>query len=252
MRYILLYRVHTYTRIDPISHASQTSRQSHQLPVGSFHMDNAQLRILPPLPMFGRRKAAPILLASSAPAPHSSRAKGLPFEGVLYDRLGLHNIFDLERRAFTVSVQKSVRSRVLSNLLDADLPAKVTLSGRVGTLGLDGGVFEPIAKVALGIRLLDLGAGAKGQGGFLRYKAAIRSNGRRGHGFEIDRKVAIANLHNTKLYGNVAYKTDDKSAGAWKTVSSFGIHQNCRLAGVPFATRIGMTPEGDFVYDIKL
>lgn len=191
--------------------------------------------------------------ASLTPLPKQvARRSSLPLEGTLYDSVTFSNFLDLERYKLTASLAKSIPSNILSNLLDADLPARLTLSGKLGTLWFEGPVFSPVAKAALNIRLLDLGASDSRQKGYLRFKAAIRSNGKRDHGFEIDRKVQLFNMTATTLYGNVLYKTTNKSDGEWKTTSSFGIHQDLKLAGVRFAARFGLTPEGDFVYDLKL
>lgn len=198
-----------------------------------------------------------LVLASTTDTPSSgvlqSKATGmLPGEGTLYDEIGVGNFVDLEKIKFTASLNKSFRSNALSNLLDADLPAKFTVGGKLGTLWFDGANFEPVGKVAVTVRLLDLGASDSRQAGYLRFKAATRTNGKSDHGFEIDRKISFFNMQNTTLYGNVAYRTDNRSNGVWKTSSSFGVHQNFRFAGVKFAARVGMTPDGEYVYDLKL
>lgn len=182
----------------------------------------------------------------------SSSRNGLPFEGQLYDNISFSNFLDLDKLKFTAQIAKSIPSNLLSNLLDADLPAKVTISGNAGTVGADGAQFNPVGKAALNIRLLDLGASDSRQKGFLRFKASARTNGRRDHGFEIDRKVQLFNMAATTLYGNVVYKTTNKSQGEWKTTSSFGVHQDFKIAGIKFAARLGLTPDGDFVYDLRL
>lgn len=191
--------------------------------------------------------------ASLAPGQFArAGARNLPFEGQLYDNIGFSNFIDLDKYKLTAQISKSIPSNILSNLLDADLPAKLTFSGKAGTLWFDGAEFNPVGKASLNIRLLDLGASDSRQKGFLRFKASARTNGKRDHGFEIDRKVQLFNMTATTLYGNVVYKTTNKSDGEWKTTSSFGIHQDFKMAGVKFAARLGLTPDGDFVYDLRL
>ncbi len=184
---------------------------------------------------------------------HLSRVNGnLPGEGTLYDRIGVANFVDLEKNKLTASLSKSFRSNAFSKLLDVDLPAKLTIGGRIGTLWFEGFRIAPVAKMALSVRLLDLGASDSRQAGFLRFKAATRTNGRSDHGFEIDRKISMFNMPSTTLYGNVAYKTNNRANGIWKSSSSFGIHQDFRFGGFKFAARVGMTPEGEYVYDLRL
>lgn len=178
--------------------------------------------------------------------------RSLPGEGTLYDRISIGNFVDLEKNKLTASLSKSFRSNALSNLLDADLPAKITLGGKLGNLWMDGLNFEPVGKLGISVRLLDLGASDARQAGFLRFKATTRTNGKADHGFEIDRRISLFNMRMTTLYGNVAYHTTNRSKGVWKTSSSFGIHQDFKIGGVSFAGRIGMTPDGEYVYDIKL
>lgn len=194
------------------------------------------------------------LLASSIPREQKGAlvAKGLPGEGTVYDNIKVTNFFDLDKNKFTASLEKSIRSNVLSKIADADLPAKVTIGGKLGTLWFDGVNFDPVGKVGLTIRLLDLGGSDARQAGYLRFKAAKRTNGRSDHGFEIDRKIAIFNMRHTTLYGNVGYRTNNRANGVWKTSSSFGVHQALKLVGVKCAVRVGMTPEGEFVTDLRL
>lgn len=204
------------------------------------------------------REQSRTLLASSAgqnPKPSSrlvAKAGLLPGEGVVFDRIGVANFIDLEKNRLTASLSKSLKSNALSNLLDADLPAKVTVSGKLGNVWYDSFDFAPIGKLGLTVRLLDLGAADSRQGGFLRFKAATRTNGRADHGFEIDRRVAIMNLPSTTLYGNVAYRTNNQANGVWKTTSSFGVHQGLHFAGMRCAFRVGMTPEGQLFTDLRL
>lgn len=191
-------------------------------------------------------------LARASIDPKVARASSLPLEGSLYDTLGVSNFIDLEKYKLTAQVSKSIPSNVLSNWFDADLPAKVTFSAKAGTLWFDGCDWNPVGKAALNIRLLDLGASDSKQKGHLRFKASMRTNGKRDHGFEIDRRVQFFNLSATTLYGNVNYKTTNKSNGVWKTTSSFGVHQELKLGGVKFAARLGVTPDGEFVSDLRL
>lgn len=204
------------------------------------------------LPAPGRR----FLLASPSCIGHDdvlvSRAANLPGEGKLYDPVGIGNFLDLEKNKLTASLSKSFKSNILSRMLDADLPTKVTFGGKLGHLWVDGFNFNPIGKVGLTIRLLDLGASDSRQAGFLRFKAAARTNGKTDHGFEIDRRVAVFNLPSTTLYGNVTYKTNNKAEGVWKSNSSFGVHQDFKVGALRFAGRLGMTPEGNAVYDLRL
>lgn len=182
----------------------------------------------------------------------NGNGRSLPFEGQLYDEISLSNFIDMDNYKLTASLSKSIPVNALSTMLDADLPAKVTLSGKLGTFWLDEVDVAPVGRIGLNVRLLDLGASDSRQKGFLRFKASARTDGRFDHGFEIDRKIELFSLPNTTLYGNVTYKTSNKSDGEWKTMSSFGVHQDFRVAGVKLAARIGLTPEGDFVYDLKL
>lgn len=182
-----------------------------------------------------------------------ARAGGLPGEGRLYDRIGIGNFVDLEQNKFTAAINKSFKSDLLSHLLDVDLPAKITLNGKLGSFWLDGLKIDPTAKASLSVRLLDLGASDSRQTGFLRFKASARTSGKTDHGFEIDRKVSVHhNMPNTTVYGNVSYKTNNREKGLWKSTSSFGIHQDIKFSGMRFAARLGMTPEGAFVYDLRL
>jgi len=184
----------------------------------------------------------------------SGKRGRLPFEGDLYDVIGLGNFVDLEKTKLIASLGKSFKSSALSKLFDVDLPAKLSLGARFASLGPDDGLkWQPVGKAALSIRLLDLGASDQRQTGFLRFKAAAYTNGNTHHGFEIDRKISLLNLPSTTLYGNVAYKTNNHhSKGVWKSVSSFGFHQDFKLAPLRFAARIGMTPEGKPVFDVRL
>lgn len=177
---------------------------------------------------------------------------GLPLEGKLYDKITLTNFIDMDNYKLTAGLTKTFPINTVSNLLDADLPAKISFSGKAGTLDQDGFEVKPVGRVGFNIRLLDLGASDSRQKGFLRFKASARTDGRRDHGFEIDRKIELFSLPDTTLYGNVVYKTNNKSNGEWKTNSSFGLHQDIRIAGFRFAARVGLTPEGDFVYDLRL
>ncbi len=181
-----------------------------------------------------------------------ARSGSLPGEGRVYDPIGLGNFVDLEKNKFTASLNKSFKSNLLSRLLDVDLPAKITLGGKLGSLWLDGLRIDPIAKATLSVRLLDLGASDSRQTGFLRFKASARTNGKTDHGFEIDRKVSVLNMPNTTFYGNVTYKTNNREKGVWKSTSSFGIHHDFKFSGLRFAGRLGMTPEGNTVYDLRL
>jgi hypothetical protein len=203
-----------------------------------------------------RQAGGRVALAASSHAPRVTyevaKSAGLPGEGTIYDQIGISNFVDLEKNKLTASVTKSIRSNALSNLLDADLPMKLTLGGKLGHAWLDGVEYSPVGKLGLTIQLLDLGGSDTRQGGFLRFKANTRTNGRTDHGFEIDRKVALFNLRHTTLYGNVSYRTSNRTRGVWKTVSSFGVHQAFKVAGVKCAARVGMTPEGEFVYDLRL
>lgn len=177
----------------------------------------------------------------------------LPGEGNLYDVIGLGNFVDLEKTKLIASIQKSFKSSQLSRLFDVDLPAKVTFGARFASLGADDGLkWAPIGKAALSIRLLDLGASDDRQTGFVRFKAAAFTNKKTHHGFEIDRKISLLNLPSTTLYGNVSYKTNNQSKGVWKSVSSFGFHQDFKLPALRFAARVGMTPEGKPVFDVRL
>lgn len=182
-----------------------------------------------------------------------SRARNrLPGEGKLFDPIGLGNFVDLEKNKLTAALNKTFRIDVLSKLFDVELPAKLSLGGKLGTFWADGLNMNPIGKVGLSVQLLDLGAADSRQSGWLKYKATMRTNGKMGHGFEIDRRVSILNMQNTTLYGKVTYNTNNKANGEWKSGSDFGIHQDFRLMGVRFAARVGMTPEGKYVYDLRL
>lgn len=177
---------------------------------------------------------------------------GLPLEGKLYDKITLANFVDMDNYKLTASLTKTIPINAVSNLLDADLPAKISFSGKPGSLDQDGFEVKPVGRIGFNVRLLDLGASDSRQKGFLRFKASARTDGRRDHGFEIDRKIELFSLPDTTLYGNVVYKTNNKSNGEWKTTSSFGLHQDFRVAGYKLAARIGLTPEGVFVYDLRL
>lgn len=207
------------------------------------------------LPCAGSRCDRILLASSSAvksPTRRVAKGGGLPGEGLFYDRIGISNFIDLEKLKLTASLSKTIKSNALSTLLYADLPVKVTVGGKLGNAWYDGASFNPIGKVALSVRLLDLSSPDSRQAGHLRFKAATRTNGRSDHGFEIDRKVSVMDFRNTMVYGNVAYRTTSRAKGEWKTTSSFGLHQVFRCAGLKFAARVGMTPEGEFVYDIRL
>lgn len=197
---------------------------------------------------------APLVASAGLKLPASAAKTGrtLPFEGALYDPVSVSNFIDMDKYKLTAALFKSIPVNALSTLLDADLPAKVTVSGKLGNLWLDGLTVRPIARIGLNVRLLDLGASDSRQKGFLRFKASARTDGRRDHGFEIDRKIELFSLPNTTVYGNVTYKTSNKSNGEWKTSSSFGLHQDFRIAGIKLAARVGLTPEGDFAYDLKI
>lgn len=162
-----------------------------------------------------------------------------------------NTFLDYKTPCLTVSPSKTIHTSFLSNALDADLPTKVTFSARPGTVSQKGLDINPLGKAALQVRLLDLGTREPRQRGFLKFKASVRTDGRRDHGFEIDRRVAVFGLPNTTLYGNVAYRTSNKSK-EWTTTSSFGVHQDFRISNLKFSMRAGMTPEGGFVYDLIL
>lgn len=204
----------------------------------------------------GKSRCNRLLLASSSsftsPVKYVGKGSGFPGEGTVYDHISVGNFIDLERMKLTASLSKSFKSNALSTLLCADLPVKMTVGGKLGNAWYDGVSFNPIGKFALSVRLLDLSSPDSRQAGHLDFKAATRTNGRTDHGFEIDRKVSIMDFRNTMIYGNVAYRTNNRAKGEWKTTSSFGLHQAVRFAGFKFAARMGMTPEGEFVYDVRL
>lgn len=169
-----------------------------------------------------------------------------------YDPLSLTNFYDAGENALTLRISKTVNTNVLSELLDADFPAKIKVSAAPCTFNEQRFAWAPWAKASLNVRLLDLGASDKRQRGSLRFRMGMASDGRRGHGFEIDRRVAFLGLRTTTLYGNVKYRTNNKSEGEWKTKSSFGVHQEFKIMGSPLAARAGLTPEGDFVYELRV
>lgn len=207
------------------------------------------------LPSEGDRRGSRMLLASSAArSSHMvvGKSRGLPGEGTVYDHIGIANFIDLEKNKLTASISKSFRTNILSRWLDSEMPSKITVGGKLGNVWLDGFEYKPVGKVAMTVQLLDLGATDSRQTGFLRFKAATRTNGLADAGFEVDRKVAVLNFPSTCVYGNVSYRTTNRSSGNWKTSSSFGIHQAFRFAGLRCAVRAGMTPEGEFVYDLRL
>lgn len=200
--------------------------------------------------MFNRDLTFPSPLQQSKKPLHLAKAS-LPLEGRLYDKLTLSNFVDLDAQSLTFQLNKTIPTSLLSTAFDADLPAKFLLSARPGTISQKGANFAPVAKASFNVRLLDLGTSESHQKGFLKFKYTIRSNGRRDHGFEIDRKLSLFGLPNTTLYGNVTYRTNSKTR-EWKTKSSFGIHQDVKVAGIKCTARIGLTPEGHSVVEIKI
>lgn len=200
--------------------------------------------------MFNRKPTFPSPLHSSKEPLHLAKAS-LPFQGRLYDKLTLSNFVDLDAQSLTFQLNKTIPTSLLSTAFDADLPAKFVLSARPGAISQKGANFAPLAKASFNVRLLDLGTTDSHQKGFLKFKYTIRSNGRRDHGFEIDRKLSLFGLPSTTLYGNVTYRTNNK-AREWKTKSSFGLHQDFKFAGIKCAARVGLTPEGHSVVDIKI
>lgn len=182
---------------------------------------------------------------------HASTKWRLPGEGVVYDRIGFSNFFDLNKHSLTATLAKSVHLNTFSKVFDADLPAKAELSGKLGTLGIDGFNVCPKARISLSIRLLDLGSDSRHKG-YLRSKSSAGTDGRLNQSFEIDRKVELFGLPNTSLYGNVTHKISNRrNNGEWRTVSSFGLHQNFLILGFKFSGRVGLTPEGRIVFDLK-
>lgn len=187
---------------------------------------------------------------SPSPDARVSRRRVLPGEGRFYDAITVRNFVDLAHRSLTASLRKSFHSDALSAVAGADFPARLTVSAKLGNASHAGASFDPAAKLALSVRLLDLGSADGRQRGYLRFKAATRSCRRSDHGFEIDRKLCVWHLTDTAVYGNVRYGTDSAWKGVWKTVSSFGLHQTLRFAGVTVGVSVGMTPEGAVVTDI--
>lgn len=213
--------------------------------------------MFPLIPFMGaasshNRRATDSIHVARANLPTSGKPRSLPFEGTLYDDISISNFIDMDQYNLTASLTKSVPINALSTMLDADLPAMVAVSGKLGNLCVDGLQVRPLARVSFNVRLLDLGASDSRQKGYLRFKASARTDGRCDHGFEIDRKVELFSLPDTTLYGNVSYKTTNNADAEWKTNSSFGIHQDFRVAGIKVGARLGFTPEGHFVYDLKL
>lgn len=209
-------------------------------------------------PLGGGRGRRRVLLGSTEtgaitpPTRKLNKTLGLPGEGLLYDALDVSNIFDLGETKFTAAAHKSFRIDVLSRLLDVDMPARLVLGGRLGTLWSDGPKYEPIGKASVSVRILDLG-GSKQERGWLKWKGVAKTNGRMTHGFEIERCVTLGNLKGTNLYGNVSYVTSNRlSKGVWSSSSSFGIDQGFKLWGLHFNARVGLTPEGKPVYDLRL
>lgn len=177
--------------------------------------------------------------------------RSLPYEGRLYDPPSLGNVVDLERQALTLQLSKTLRSSFLSSAFDSDLPAKLVLTLRGATVDRNGAALAPAARAALSLRLLDLGSADARQAGFLKFKLALHSERPRSHGFEIERRVALFGLPRTSLYGNIVYRTN-AAVKAWTTRSSFGVHHDLRFAGVKCAARVGLTPDGRTVFDLKL
>jgi hypothetical protein len=77
------------------------------------------------------------------------------------------------------------------------------------------------------------------------------TEGNSAYGFEIDRLVALGKLHDTRLYGNVDIRKKNSSQ-QWQTTSSFGWDQRIRIFGTSLGFRIGATPEGQVVSELKL
>lgn len=57
------------------------------------------------------------------------RSGFLPFEGWLYDPIGITNFIDLDEWRPGFKVGKGIKIDALSNMLDMDLPTKLSLGG---------------------------------------------------------------------------------------------------------------------------
>ncbi|GAB0492683.1 hypothetical protein MMPV_003951 [Pyropia vietnamensis] len=197
--------------------------------------------------------------AGTAPVRHGATSRGgvgLPGEGVWYDRIGASNFVDLSTKSLGLNVGKSWSGGVLSRLSGVDLPARVTVGGKLASLDLKGAAVNPVGKAAISVRLLDLsGPSAEPRnGGSLKFKAATRTNGKNDHAFVLDRTVAVGGgaLSSTAAYGNIKYGSKDGTRDGWRTDASVGLEQRLVTGGFKWAVRGGVTSTGEFVYDLML
>mmetsp|Transcript_11834 Transcript_11834/g.25672 ORF Transcript_11834/g.25672 Transcript_11834/m.25672 type:complete len:221 (+) Transcript_11834:58-720(+) len=193
-------------------------------------------------------------------ARRSQKRPKLPWEGVLFDPVGISNFVDTDKRKFAFSLSKTVRSRALSNITQSDLPAKVQLAYKFGTLWTEGWKSVMQARLSASVRLLNLsGPGSSANSGHLMLKWSTRSDkskkykwGYQTYGWEIVRKVPILPTLDTRLFGRVAHSTSSGNNGRWRLKSLFGIEQPVKVLGFTVNLRAGMSPEGEIMADIQI
>mmetsp|Transcript_7 Transcript_7/g.13 ORF Transcript_7/g.13 Transcript_7/m.13 type:complete len:247 (-) Transcript_7:1240-1980(-) len=176
----------------------------------------------------------------------------LPFEGVLYDKLTLSNFVDLEAKKLGFSISKSAKTDALSELFTVELPTKVQLMYKFGTLWTDGWKSLMRARLSVNVRLLNLSGEGRSNTGAMLLKWSKRSDGYVSYGWEIERKMMVWNRTNTRLYGKVAHSTNSRLRAKWRLSSVFGVEQTVKLFGFRLTIRAGLTPEGKFESSFRI
>eukprot|EP00871_Galdieria_phlegrea_P005587 jgi/Galph1/6029/GphlegSOOS_G4715.1 len=174
-----------------------------------------------------------------------------PLEGHLYDQLTVANFVDLESHTLGFYLKRSWNSEFFSKFCSQDLPTKVSLGCKLVSLADSKIRFEPVGKFSVSTKIVDLGGGEKRTKGALWMKGMANTEGRSSYGFEIDRLVALGNMHDTRFYGNVDIRKTNTCL-QWRTRSSFGLDQQIPIFGNFVGFRLGMTPDGEFVSQLKL
>ncbi|KAK4524749.1 hypothetical protein GAYE_SCF05G2652 [Galdieria yellowstonensis] len=177
--------------------------------------------------------------------------KTLPFQGIFYDQLSLSNFIDVENHTLGFYLGRTWDTDFFTKFLDCNLPSKLSIRYNLWTLASNREYHPPKGKISLSTQLVDLGGGEKRTKGALMWKTAANTEGRASFGFQIDRLIALGQLHDTRLYGRVDIRKSN-SCQQWQTTSSFGLDQRVRMLGTMLGFRIGATPEGQLVTELKL
>ncbi|GJQ13428.1 hypothetical protein GpartN1_g5219.t1 [Galdieria partita] len=192
-------------------------------------------------------------MTNSSSQPKRTTARhSFPLEGILYDQLSLANFVDVENHWLCFYLRRSWNTDFFTKFFDCHLPSKVSIGYKLLNLSNFSRLeYQPKGKISLSTQLVDLSGGEKRTKGALMWKATANTEGESSYGFQIDRLIALGQFHDTRLYGNVDIRKTH-SCQQWQTKSSFGVDQRVRLFGTALGFRMGATPEGQLVSELKL